>query len=375
MFHVGTIDIETKKVLLRRFRLDDSINMFKNWANDDLVTRYLSWDSYSDVNQVEKYIREIISQYDNKSFYYWAIELKEISEVVGSVSADIDGKLSCAHLSFCIGQNWWNQRIMQEVITNLIPVFMEKIQVERLESCHERENNTAGKVLMRSGFQVEAVLQKSYLGINGPTNMNWYAILKDNYFSKKKLCNITLEQLYITNYKECGGEQCKSITRLTKVEAFLLARELSSQTNSRNDRYGSYFERYYEKRMNTEDVLYKQFVKNGGQPQTNHPIYFVLCENQGIENFYGNEDLIQIPLSQIPSEYISFTPRDSMHLMDMGLLNGNVWNKETLFDMLANSYNRIGNQIIDIPGMYGSSGGYIEVQIWNDNCIKNGSIL
>lgn len=366
MFHTGTIDIETRRILLRQFKLDDSINMFNNWASSDSVTRFLSWKPYSDVNQAEKYIKNTVSQYSEKSFYNWAIELKELGQVIGSVSADTHEELSCAHLSFCIGHKWWNQRIMQEVITNLIPVFMEKIQVERLESCHESGNETAGKVLRRSGFQVEAVLQKAYLGINGPSNVVWYSIIKDIYFLKKRLSNITLEQLYITNYKENGGEHLKSITRSTKEEAFILAKKLSSRSRSKNDRYGQYFERYYERRLNTEDILYNQFLKIGGQPQTRHPIYFVLCDNQGMANFYGNDDSIKIPLAQIPSEYISFTPRDSMHLMDMGLLHGNVWRKELLYDMLSSSCQGIGNQIIDIPGMYGKSGGYIEVQVWND---------
>lgn len=369
MFHIGTIDIETDRVLLRRFKLNDSINMFKNWANSDLVTRFLSWKPYSNVNQVEKYIKDTIRQYDEKSFYNWAIELKEIGEIIGSVSADIDEKLSCAHLSFCIGHKWWNQRIMQEVISNLITVFMEKIQVERLESCHESGNNTAGKVLLRSNFQSEAILHKSYLGINGPSDMVWYSIIKDTYFLKKRLNNITLEQLYITNYRETVGEHFKSITRLEKAEAFILAKKLSSRSNSKNDRYGQYFERYYEKRLNTEYVLYNQVLKNGGKPQTHHPIYFVLCDNQGMADFYGNGNSIKIPLTQIPSEYISFTPRDSMHMMDMGILSGNVWGKEILFDMLSSSQKDIGNQIVDIPSMYGKSGGYIEVQVWNDSYI------
>ncbi len=194
--------------------------------------------------------------------------------------------------------------------------------------------------------------------------------LKDNYFARKKLNNIDLEQLYITNYKETGGEHFKSITRLEKEEAFILAKKLSSKSDSKNDRYGQYFERYYEKRIKTEDVLYQQFMKNGGRPHTQYPIYFVLCDNQGMADFYGNGEAVRIPLSQIPSEYISFTPRDSMHLMDMGILNGNVWSKDLLFDILSSSQKGIGNQIIDIPSMYGKSGGYIEVQVWNDYYIK-----
>ncbi|QHQ62965.1 hypothetical protein Ana3638_21060 [Anaerocolumna sedimenticola] len=50
-------------------------------------------------------------------------------------------------------------------------------------------------------------------------------------------------------------------------------------------------------------------------------------------------------------------------------LNGNVWSKEILLEMLSSSDKGIGNQIIDIPGMYGKSGGYIEVQVWDDSYI------
>lgn len=152
-------------------------------------------------------------------------------------------------------------------------------------------------------------------------------------------------------------------------KAFIVAKKLSSNSNSKNNRYGRYFERYYERRLNTEVILYNQFVKNSGKPQTHQPIYFVLCDNQGMANFYGNDDSIKIPLAHIPSEYISFTPRDSMHLMDMGILNGNVWSKGILFEMLSSPNKGIGNQIIDIPSMYGKSGGYIEVQVWNDSYI------
>lgn len=369
MLHTGTIDIETDRVLLRQFKLCDSNHMFYNWASSSLVTRFLSWEPYSEVSQVVTYIKDAIGHYIEKSYYNWAIELKELGEVIGSVNANVNEELSCVRLSFCIGDRWWNRRIMQEILTHLIPIFMERIQCERLEACTESDNRTAAKVLIRSGFHGEGILKRAYLGINGPSDLIWYSIMKNIYDVKKRLSNLTLDQLYITNYKENGGEHLKSITRLPREEAFQVAKRLSADSKSKNDRYGQYFERYYEKRLNTENKLYNQFIRNGGNPQTHHPIYFVLCENQGMANFYGSADSIKIMLDQIPSEYLSFTPRDSMHLIDMGILDGNVWRKEELFAMLSGSNRSIGEQIIEIPGMYGQYGGCIEVQVWNDRYI------
>lgn len=371
MFPIGTKELETERIRLRKFRHDDVRSMYHNWASDENVTKFLSWNIYSDLNDVERYINQLMNHYNNQSFYYWAIELKDLSQVIGSISATIDDRLASARISFCIGQKWWNQRIMQETVKALVPFFMEDVQACRLEACCESGNNTAGKVLIRSGFQAEGILRKAYYGANGSTNLNWFAIMRDDYLSKKSMQNITLDDLYITNYRENGGEHFKSITRLTKEEAFLFAEKLSGKTKSRNNRYGDYFERYYEKRIKTEELLFQQFMKRGGKPKTQHPIYFVLCDNKGIENFYGNADAIKIPLKDIPSDYISFTPRDSMHLKDMGILPGNVWNKATLFEMLQATGRKIGNMILDIPGMYGNQGGYMEVQVWNDDYLKN----
>ena len=45
MNHKGTIKIETDRLILRRFTIDDAPDMFKNWASDPEVTKFLSWYS------------------------------------------------------------------------------------------------------------------------------------------------------------------------------------------------------------------------------------------------------------------------------------------------------------------------------------------
>ena len=43
MKHLGTVKLETKRLVLRRFALDDGQAMHDNWASDPEVTRYLTW--------------------------------------------------------------------------------------------------------------------------------------------------------------------------------------------------------------------------------------------------------------------------------------------------------------------------------------------
>ena len=50
MKHIGTKNIETERLILRRFTLDDADAMYRNWASDDEVTKYLTWPAHSSVD-------------------------------------------------------------------------------------------------------------------------------------------------------------------------------------------------------------------------------------------------------------------------------------------------------------------------------------
>lgn len=182
---------------------------------------------------------------------------------------------------------------------------------------------------------------------------------------------MNIDDLYITNYRESGGLPLHSITRLSKEEAYDFAKKLSQKSLSKRDRYGDYFDTYYHKRLRTEEWLYNTFMSLNGEPQTRHPIYFTLLESERLCNFFGNESKIQILLKNIDSSHISFTPRDSMHLMDMGRTENTVWRKETLFELISESKQDISQFVRSIPEKYGQIGGYIEVQLWSDLYLKD----
>ena len=76
MKHVGTITLETERLILRKFELSDSKAMFNNWANDDEVTKYMSWTTHEN-EDVSKQVLDIwVKEYENINNYQWCIVLK-----------------------------------------------------------------------------------------------------------------------------------------------------------------------------------------------------------------------------------------------------------------------------------------------------------
>ena len=86
MNHIGTREIATERLTLRRFEIEDAENMFYNWANDPEVTKYLTWPAHESVDTTETILKEWISKYDEKDFYQWAIELNDLEQPIGTIS-------------------------------------------------------------------------------------------------------------------------------------------------------------------------------------------------------------------------------------------------------------------------------------------------
>ncbi len=49
MEHKGTIRIETERLVLRAFVIEDVPFAFANWESDDKVTEFLRWQTYHSI--------------------------------------------------------------------------------------------------------------------------------------------------------------------------------------------------------------------------------------------------------------------------------------------------------------------------------------
>jgi len=83
---LGTRKLETKRLILRRFVIEDAEDMYNNWASDSEVTKYLTWPTHPSSEVSKMILREWISRYRDDNYFNWAIEYKETGKVIGSIS-------------------------------------------------------------------------------------------------------------------------------------------------------------------------------------------------------------------------------------------------------------------------------------------------
>lgn len=186
MNHMGTVKIETKRLLLRQFTESDVEAAFNNWTSDEKVTEFLSWPTHKSIDITKNVLNGWIKSYEKNNFYQWAIVLKSINESIGTISVvNTKENLNIVHIYYCIGSKWWNQGIASEAFSGIIPFFFDEVKVNRIEAQHDPNNPNSGKVMVKCGLKYEGTLRQADFSNKGIVDAAMYSILASDYYAKE----------------------------------------------------------------------------------------------------------------------------------------------------------------------------------------------
>lgn len=181
MKHTGTQTIVTPRLTLRRFLGGDAEQMFKNWTNDSRVAKYVTWQPHGNIENTKALLKMWIDGYKDDNFYNWAIEYD--NEIIGNISAvEMNDKLECATIGYCMGFDYWNKGIMTEALGAVIRYLFDTVGVHRIQSEHDTMNPASGKVMSKCGMIYEGTKRKMIKNHDGELiDLAQYAILSDDY--------------------------------------------------------------------------------------------------------------------------------------------------------------------------------------------------
>ena len=183
MKHLGTVQLETERLILRRFTLDDANAMFNNWTSDPEVTKFMTWKTHTSAEESKMILSDWINRYDEENYYQWAIVFKENgADPIGGISSvrNSDTK-QVVHIGYCIGRKWWHKGITSEALSAIIKFFFEEVSLNRIESSHDLNNPNSGKVMTKCGLLYEGTQREGGWNNQGLMDNVMYAILQKDY--------------------------------------------------------------------------------------------------------------------------------------------------------------------------------------------------
>ena len=180
MEHKGTKRIETERLILRRLTTEDAEGMFNNWASDAEVTKYLTWPTHKSVEVTKSLLEKWVDDYQTNDYYQWCIELKEIGQPIGSISAvGIDESVGDIEIGYCIGRKFWNKGITTEAFKAVIDFFFNEVGANRISGVHDVNNPSSGRVMEKCGLKYEGRRIKAARNQQGICDVDIYGLVKE----------------------------------------------------------------------------------------------------------------------------------------------------------------------------------------------------
>ena len=184
MNHRGTKRLETDRLILRRFTIEDAQEMYDNWASEDEVTKFLTWPTHASVEVTKTLLTDWVNRYDSPDYYNWGIELKETHELIGNISVvKMQENTQAAVLGYCMGTKWWGREIMPEAGKAVVKYLFEEVGFNRIAADHDKNNPKSGRVMQKIGMTYEGTLRQAGFCNQGVIDDVWYSILKEEYMS------------------------------------------------------------------------------------------------------------------------------------------------------------------------------------------------
>lgn len=180
MNHCGTRQLETSRLILRRYVREDAAAMYQNWASDEAVTKYLTWPAHTRLEVSESVTEDWIKSYSDERYYHWAITVKANGgEPVGDIAVvNMKEDISMAHIGYCIGKAWWHQGITSEALKAVMDFMFDVVGVNRIEARHDPRNPNSGKVMEKCGMKYEGTQRSADRNNQGICDACCYALLK-----------------------------------------------------------------------------------------------------------------------------------------------------------------------------------------------------
>ena len=185
--HTGTQNIETERLILRRFEYSDCDAVFKNWASDEELQSLYSEPVYSTMEETKGLLDKYIGNYSREDYYRWAVIDKVTGECIGQIAYFlVDSKNHFAEIEYCIGADFQCKGYATEAAKAVIAYGFDKINLHKDQICTKTINGPSRRVIEKCGFTFEGTL-RDYFYFNGQyIGRHYFSILRDEYESRRK---------------------------------------------------------------------------------------------------------------------------------------------------------------------------------------------
>ncbi len=182
------IEFETKRLILRSWKLSDSSDLYE-YGKNELVGPIAGWPSHKSEDESRDIIRMFIKNDD-----VLAVELKSEHKVIGGIGLHHkipDEKLkrfNQREIGYVLNPQYWGNGYIPEAVAALIKNGFEKLNLDLIWCGHFEENYKSKRVNEKCGFNYKFKKgSKLHLLGDKPVTIFYYNIYKEDFLNTRSL--------------------------------------------------------------------------------------------------------------------------------------------------------------------------------------------
>lgn len=152
-------EFSTSRLLLREPRPEDALHIFRSYAQDERISRYLVWKPNTNVSETKLFIDGCIQGRVNGNRFAYALTFPSAKDMpIGMLDAKIG--LHGIEIGYVLAQQHWGQGYMPEVVRVFAEKALDIATNFRVQAFCDVENAPSARTLEKAGFQREARLER-----------------------------------------------------------------------------------------------------------------------------------------------------------------------------------------------------------------------
>ena len=176
MNHLGTKELYSDRLILRRFRENDAEAIYNSFVNDEGFLYYANKEART-LEQEKASLQGIEERYSSKEYYNWLITLKD-GTVIGAVNLRVDDYNESLEFNYAIGDRYQNMGFMTEALNAVKEFAVNELKVNRFFGGCEVNNTASKRVMEKCGLKYEGTLRSHLRLRDGYHDMMVYSFIR-----------------------------------------------------------------------------------------------------------------------------------------------------------------------------------------------------
>ena len=178
MIHLGTQELVTSRLKLRKIKKEDALEIFEGIRNQEEFLYYANKEKVNLEDHL-KALENIDEKYKNLDYYNWIIEELDGNKIVGMITFKVFEVNDSVEFSYAIDNRYTRRGYMSEALKIVLDFALNKMKVNRIQGGCVVENIASKKVMEKCNMHHEGIL-KSYLKLkDGYHDLHMFSLVNE----------------------------------------------------------------------------------------------------------------------------------------------------------------------------------------------------